>query len=184
MQGDLMRRKRWFGWSMLLALSAVALIPVWAWRAESAEKKGDPAVERARQEVKMLDDLYKTAVVLITENYVQEDSDVPAGTAAKKLFEAMKAKGWHEVRLIDATGDPIEKENLPRKGFETRALEKLNGGASFFDEVEIMEGKKYLRAATPIPVVLDKCVMCHDHYKKFKAEGKIIGVLGYTVPIE
>jgi hypothetical protein len=167
-----------------LALSAVVLIPVWAWRVESAEGRSDPAVERARQEVKMLDDLYKTAVVLITENYVQEDSDVPAGTAAKKLFEAMRAKGWHEVRLIDATGDPIEKENSPRKGFETRALDKLNGGASFFDEVETIEGKRYLRAATPIPVVLDKCIMCHDHYKKFKTDGRIIGVLGYTVPIE
>lgn len=150
----------------------------------SAGPTEDAAVERARREIKMLDDLYKTAVVLVTENYVQEDSDLPAGTAAKKLFEAMKAKGWHDVRLIDATGQPIEEDNAPREGFEQTALKKLQAGAGFVDEVTKINGKRYLLAATPIPVVLDKCIMCHDHYKTFKAEGKIIGALGYTVPVD
>jgi hypothetical protein len=144
----------------------------------------DDAAQAARREVKMLDDLYKTAVVLITQNYVQEDSDLPAGSAAKKLFEAMKEKGWHEVRLIDATGQPIEQENAPKEGFEKRALAQLQKGAATFDEIETIDQKKYLRVATPIPVVLDKCIMCHEHYKTFKDEGKIIGMLGYTVPLK
>jgi hypothetical protein len=45
------------------------------------------------------------------------------------------------------------------------------------------DGKKYLRAATPIPVVLDKCVLCHAHYADAKP-GTPIGALGYTIPIE
>ena len=40
----------------------------------------------------MLDELYKTAVVLITKHYVDVDSDLPAGTAAIALFDAMKEK--------------------------------------------------------------------------------------------
>lgn len=44
-------------------------------------------------------------------------------------------------------------------------------------------GKRYLLAATPIPVVMKKCVMCHDNYADVP-EGKPIGALGYTVPIE
>jgi hypothetical protein len=172
------------GWTVLTGLAAIATIPLFSRPAVSAGTEKDAEVDRARQQVKMLDDLYKTAVVLITEHYVQEDSDVPAGTAAKKLFEAMKAKGWHEVRLIDATGQPIEEQNAPQKGFETKALEKLNAGETFVDEVAIIDNKRYFRAATPIPVVLDKCVMCHEHYKKFQKDGKIIGMLGYTVPIE
>ena len=33
---------------------------------QDAKKKKDPAVERTRKTVRMLDDIYKTAVVLIT----------------------------------------------------------------------------------------------------------------------
>jgi hypothetical protein len=141
------------------------------------------AVARTRKQVKMLDDLYKTAVVLITKHYVDENSDLPAGTAAIALFSAMKEKGWHEVRLLDATGQPIEEKNSPKDEFEKQAVAKLKGGATYYEEVVTKDGKPYLRAATPIPVVLDKCVMCHEHYKQAKPN-EPIGVLGYTVPIE
>ena len=52
------------------------------------EDAKDPAVERARREVRMLDDIYKTAIVLVTENYVHDDTDLAAGSAFKALFEA------------------------------------------------------------------------------------------------
>ena len=45
------------------------------------------------------------------------------------------------------------------------------------------DGKYYLRAATPIPVVLKKCTLCHENYKKVK-EGEPIGALSYTIEIE
>ena len=51
------------------------------------------AVARTRQQVLMLDDLYKTAVVAITEHYVNDPSTLSAASAAKVLFAAMKAKG-------------------------------------------------------------------------------------------
>jgi hypothetical protein len=44
-------------------------------------------------------------------------------------------------------------------------------------------GKPYLRAMTPVPVVMSKCVLCHDNYKNGK-KGEPIGALTYTVPIE
>ena len=50
------------------------------------------------------------------------DSDLPAGTAAIALFDAMKKKGWHEVRLLDATGQPIEEKNAPQDAFEIEAV--------------------------------------------------------------
>ena len=87
-------------------------------RGEDAEvARGEDAreLERARREVKLLDDIYKTAIVLITQHYVQEDSDLPAGKAFKVLFAGMKEKGWHEVRLIDATGEPLNEENAPAR---------------------------------------------------------------------
>jgi hypothetical protein len=143
----------------------------------------DIAVERARKQVRMLDDLYKTAVVLITTHYVEEDSDLAAGPAAKALFAAMKEKGWHEVRLVDATGLPIEEENSPADAFEKEAIRRLKSGEAYYDEVIEIDGQRKLRAATIIPVVLEKCTLCHDHYNQAK-EGEAIGALCYTLDVE
>ncbi|RPI87179.1 MAG: hypothetical protein EHM42_05415, partial [Planctomycetaceae bacterium] len=85
--------------------------------AQNQKAPADPALERTRKQVRMLDDLYKTAVVLITDKYVLTESDLPAGTAAKALFAAMKKKGWHEVRLIDASGEPLVADNAPADDF-------------------------------------------------------------------
>lgn len=143
----------------------------------------DAAVERTRNQVKMLDDLYKTAVVLITTHYVNESSSLPAGTAAIALFDAMKEKGWHDVSLLDATGSPLVAKNVADDDFEKTAVEKLKAGEAYFDEVVERDGKPYLRAATPIPVVLEKCTMCHPNYTEAK-EGEPIGILSYIVPVE
>lgn len=151
--------------------------------ARARERKQDPAVERARKQVRMLDDLYKTAVVLITTHYVEEDTDLAAGDAFQALFKAMKDKGWHEVRLLDATGEPYDEDNAPKDEFEKQAVMKLKTGEAYVDEVITRDGKPYLRAATAVPVVLEKCVMCHSHYADVP-EGQAIGALGYTVPIE
>ena len=145
--------------------------------------KSDPAVERTRKTVRMLDDIYKTAVVLITEHYVNDEGDLPAGTAAIVLFDAIKKKGWHEVRLLDATGQPYDDKNTAKDDFDREAIKQLKAGKSFFDRVVEVEGKPHLRAATPIPVVSKKCIMCHEHYADAK-KGEPIGVLSYTVPIE
>ncbi len=147
---------------------------------DPAEK--DPAVERARREVRLLDDIYKTSIVLITTHYVDDSDSLPAGSAFKALFEAVAKKGWHEVRLLDATNDPYEPDNAPKDGFEKRAIEKLLAGQASYDEVVTEDGKKYLRAATAIPVVMEKCTLCHSNYKDVPA-GKAIGALGYKLPI-
>lgn len=150
----------------------------------SAEKPpaADAAVERTRREVRLLDDIYKTSIVLITEHYVNSDDDLPAGSAFKALFAAVEQKGWHKVRLLDATGEPYNDENAAKKGFETRAIAELLKGKPMYDEV-VKEGKdRFLYAATAIPVVMDKCIMCHDNYKDVP-KGKAIGAIGYRLPI-
>lgn len=143
----------------------------------------DPAVDRARRQVLMLDDLYKTAVVLMTRHYVQEETDLSAATAAKALFAVMREKGHHDVRLIDATGAPYNDENLAKDKFEEQALKELKKGKSQYEQVEIRQDGRYLRFATAVPVVMDKCVMCHESYKNVK-EGEAIGALTYVLKIE
>lgn len=164
-----------------VAMIAAISIPM-SMRAAEPKKKVDRPLERTRETVKMLDDIYKSAVVLITTHYVNEESDLAAGSAAIALFDAVKKKGWHEVRLLDATGDPIEANNSPQDAFEKAAVAKLKQGESWHEEVIEKDGKRYLRAATPVPVVLEKCTMCHDHYKQYK-NGEPIGALSYTIRV-
>jgi hypothetical protein len=140
----------------------------------------NPAVERARREVRLLDDIYKTAIVLVTKHYVDEKSDLPAGEAFKVLFGSMKEKGWHEVRLLDATGDPINDENKPRDDFERKAIQEVLAGKTYYEEIATKDGKQYLRAATTLPMVMDKCIMCHENYRG----KKVVGALGYALPLE
>ena len=143
------------------------------------EPKSDPAVERARRETKMLDELYKNAIVLITKHYVEESSDLPAGSAFKALFQTMKDSGWHEVRLLDGLGQPIEEENLPRDEFEKAAIAAILAGKPSYEQIETKDGKRTLRTVTSLPMVMQKCVMCHENY----ADKKIVGGLGYAVPV-
>jgi len=152
--------------------------------APSTEKTTDAEqnreIERARREIKLLDDIYKTAIVLITKHYVEEDSDLPAGEAFKVLFDGMQEKGWHQVRLLDATGEPLNDANTPQDDFEKNAIKALLAGKPYYEEKSEKDGKHYLRAATPLPVVMEKCSMCHDNYK----DQKVIGALGYTLPLD
>ena len=164
----------------LLALPVTAVTLVVALRQpRAADNPSDPALERARREVRMLDDLYKTAVVLITDQYVNKVGDVAAGELARDLFAAMQKKGWHEAHLVDATGKPINRENRPRDEFESRAIEKIRGGQTYYEEVVREKGRRTLRAATVVPVVMQKCTICHPGYK----QGDLLGAISYKLPI-
>ena len=149
--------------------------------AESQDQaKTGITVEQARREVRMVDDIYKTAIVFMNDTYVVDESSVAAGETARHLFEAIKAKGWHEARLIDATGEPINDENKPTGAFEQAAIKKILKGEAYYDEVVTEEGKKYLRAATVVPVVNDKCVLCHPGNKV----GAVLGAISYRIPLK
>ena len=171
--------------TLLLVAGGAWLVPLQAEvpKEKAPAKTVDPALARTRKTVQMLDTIYKTAIVLITKNYVTEESDLPAGAAFKALFKSMEDGGYHEVRLIDATGEPYEKANSPQDDFEKEAISKLKAGEPYFERIVEKDGQKYLRAATPIPVVMEKCVLCHANYADAKP-GAPIGALGYTIPIE
>jgi hypothetical protein len=134
----------------------------------------DPAaLERARKTVHMLDDVYKTTIVLITDKYVNSKKDYPAGRAAKKLFGDISKKGSHTVRIIDATGEPYDAKNVAEDDFDKEGLQRLKAGKACHEQVIEKNGKSYLRAMTAIPVVMDKCVMCHANYKKAKKASRL-----------
>ncbi|QDS92130.1 hypothetical protein FF011L_08660 [Roseimaritima multifibrata] len=147
------------------------------------KKPGKKAVERSRKTVAMLDNIFKQTIVLVTDKYVHSDDDFAAGSAAVLLFKNISESGDNTIRLIDATGDPYEPDNVAKDAFEKNGLKKLKQGEQSVDAVVNIDGKPHLRALTAVPVVMQKCVMCHAHYKDVPA-GEPIGAISYTVPIE
>ncbi len=149
----------------------------------AAKTPDKAAVERTRKTVQTLDNIYKQVVVLVTDKYVHDTDDFAAGSAAVLLFKNISDSGSHNVRLLDATGEPYEPENVAKDDFEREGVKRLKAGAANYEQVVSEDGKPYLRAMTPVPVVMKKCIMCHEHYADAK-KGEPIGAISYTVPIE
>lgn len=177
---------------MSLALLVACGVGVAVWQSRgpaSAADKAAPAaaatapdkaaVDRAREQAKMLDDLYKTAVVKMTQVYVGQQGEVPAAVAAIEIFHEMKKKGWHDARLVDASGKPKNKANVAATEFEKRAVAAMKEGKAYYEEVGEVKGKPVFRAATVVPAVMKECAVCH----KVK-EGTLLGTLVYELPIK
>ena len=137
-------------------------------------------LEYARKTVRMLDDLYKTYIVLITEEYVDDPSVLPAATLSKRVFKSMNKKGWHKARLLDATGTPFNPENNPRDAFERDAINAMISGRTYFEKIEKIEGKDHLRAVTSVHAVMKGCISCHPSSKI----GDLLGGIAYNIALE
>jgi hypothetical protein len=181
---------RKFAWTapvlLLAGLAALALAadPPAKKDKPAADAPNEVAIERSRKTVRMLDDVYKQTIVLITDKYVHDTDDFAAGSAAVLLFKNISKSGNQQVRLLDVTGEPYEPANVAQDAFEKEGVKRIKAGASFYDEVVKKDGKYELRAMTSVPVVMQKCVMCHAHYAEAKKKGESIGAISYTVPIE
>ncbi len=162
-----------------VSLGVIGFVCLGLMRADEKKEPDKASVERARESVKMLDDLYKTAVVSITNKYVEKQADTPAAEIAKDIFVAMHKKGWHTARLLDATGKPKNKANVAKTDFEKKAVEEIKGGKTYFEEIGDKEGKPVLRDATVVPAVLKQCTVCHGG-----KEGRVLGTIVYEVPIK
>lgn len=134
----------------------------------------------ARRTVQMIDQLFKTFIILIDEEYVKDPSTLPAATLSKKVFKIMKDKGWYNIRLLDATGIPFNPENNPSDRFERDAIEAILSGKPYFERVEKIKGRSYLRAATKLTAISEGCIKCHPERKL----GDIIGAFSYSIPLD
>ncbi len=163
----------------LLVAASGASLALSARGAAPAVTEADPALERTREQVKMLDDLYKNAVVSITKRYVGAQDKQPAIMVAQDVFGAMKKQGWHSAKLVDATGDPLGPDNAPQTDFEKDAARAMNAGKPYFDRV-VGEGEdRRLLAATLVPAVMQQCADCHG-----KKVGDVLGFIRYDLKVK
>ena len=166
----------------LLKLSLVLIITLFFTSAITIAKEppDDEVIDRARKTVKLLDDLYKTFIELITEEYVNNPALLSAATLSKRVFKVMEEKGWHKARLLDATGTPFNPDNNPRDQFERNAINAFVWGNAYIERVEEIEGIYYLRAATSVTAVTEGCTICHPG----KKVGDLLGAISYTIPLQ
>jgi hypothetical protein len=154
------------------ALAFVVGLPTWA---SGSAPEPDPAMVRARAQAKMLDDLFKVAVVDITNRY----DGPPAIKVAKTIFAAAKDKKYFNAKLLDATGAPQSEANLPQDDFEKRAAKAMTEGKTYVEEVVGRGSARRLRVATVVPAVVQKCAKCHG-----VKQGDLLGFLSYDLPVE
>jgi hypothetical protein len=162
---------------VLAAMAAAflaALVTVDVARAEEPAA-ADAAVGRTREQVRMLDELYKTAVVSVNNKY----DGPPAIKVAKDIFGAMEKSGWHKAKLVDASGTPQNEANLPQTPFEKRAVVAIKAGKPYYEEVAREGDGRVLYAATVVPAVAKKCASCHG-----VKEGDLLGFIRYEVPVK
>ncbi|QEG42570.1 c-type heme family protein [Roseimaritima ulvae] len=169
--------------TLRVTAASLAVALLWMVSPSAAEQPSDAALERTRETVKMLDNIFKQTIVLVTDKYVEDEDDFAAGSAAVLLFKNVSESGPNKVRLIDATGDPYESENVAKDDFEKAGLKQLKAGKASYEQVVTTDGEARLRVLTAVPVVHKKCIMCHDHYADVPA-GQPIGALSYIVPIK
>lgn len=167
--------------SLTLAALVSGFLPA-AMAAEPVKKPGRKALNRTRDTVKMLDNIFKQTIVLVTDKYVNDEDDFAAGSAAVLLFKNVSESGDTKVRLLDATGDPYDFDNVAKDEFEKEGIKRLKAGDKGYEKVIMLDGKPFLRSMTPVPVVMEKCVMCHAHYADVK-KGDPIGAISYIIPI-
>jgi hypothetical protein len=183
-------RKQLGGWASLSAggiaaavAAALVLVPASGryLRADEPESKAaaaaksEPALDRARDQAKMLDELYKNAVVSITNKY----DGPPAIKVAKDVFGAMEKSGWHKAKLVDASDAPQNEANLPQTGFEKRAAKVIKSGQPYYEEVTGQGAERTLHVATIVPAVTQKCASCHG-----VKQGDLLGFIRYEIPVK
>ncbi len=148
-----------------------------AWAGEPYDQA---EVKVARDTVKILDDVYKSYVVAITETYVKDPGTIAAATITKRVFQEVAKNGSHSARLISALEPPFNKENSPKDDFEKGAIKALKEGKTYYEKVEKVNGVDSLRAVTVVPVVMKQCLICHSD----KKEGDLLGGISYIVPLK
>jgi hypothetical protein len=159
--------------TLMIPVVAVGLLCGASEPAPKAER--DDALERTRTQAKMLDDLFRVAVVDITNRY----DGPPAAKVAKTIFAAAKEKQYFTARLLDVTGSPQNEKNVAHDAFEKRAAKELSSGKVYFEQVIGTGNARRLRVATAVPAVTKKCANCHG-----VKQGDLLGFLSYDLPVK
>jgi hypothetical protein len=127
--------------------------------------------EEARRMVRMMDDIYRSAVLTTQRMYVHDPGTAAAVTWAKQVMRDLHGKGWPEARIFASTDRPLNPDNKIADDFEREALLAFKQGKSAFEKTE----GGVFRYASELRVTDKSCLMCHVRNK----EGDLLGGVSY-----
>lgn len=125
--------------------------------------------------VRMMDDIYKAAVVSTHKMYVQDPGTPAAVIWAKQVIARVRGKGWPDARIFATVERPLNPENHPVDDFERQAIQAFRAGKPSFEKLD----GKVLRYATDIRILDQGCVKCHVRAK----EGDLVGGVSYRLVV-
>lgn len=162
--------------TLALAASVLRAAAVSAAPKTAAPVKAEAvSLAEGRRQVRMMDDIYKAAVISTHKMYVQDPGTPAAVIWAKQVIKQLEGKGWPESRLFASHDRPLNPENAIADDFERAAAVAFKSGKTSFEQVKGGE----LRYATDIRIIDRKCVMCHVRNK----EGDLLGGVAYRIKV-
>ena len=135
-------------------------------------------MDRTQGQARMLDDLFKVAVVDIERNRSYDGSPA-AKVRPRPSSRRRRTSNTFNARLLDATGSPQNEANVAQDDFEKRAAKAMIEGKTYHEEVVGEGTSRRLRVATVVPAVTKKCATCHG-----VKEGDLLGFLSYDLPVK
>ena len=133
-------------------------------------------VVQAVETTSVLTDAVVAAVVSVS------DACPPGSTpeeilAGSRTISLLVPESQSAIRLIDASGDPLDASNVPLDRFEARGMPKLLAGDPIVQEVY---GR---RLRTLVPLTSDmhgNCATCHTGFSAMPS-GTVVGAAGFDV---
>ncbi|MFO0902136.1 MAG: DUF3365 domain-containing protein [Pirellulales bacterium] len=159
-----MKRQAWRSVAPALVLIAtlaamIVRVPTSASSDEPAASTDDARVAAAREQAKLMHDIYSSALEVIHERYFRNDRSTVPARALEDVFRDLERQRNVQARWIGVNARTMSIPHEPKDEFEKKAAAALASGKSDFEAIE--DG--HLRRATPIPLHAG-CLTCHGTF--------------------
>jgi len=138
----------------------------------------DAAVAAAREQSKLLHNVYSTTLDVMHHRYFRRDGPVLPARAMEDVFEEMSGLTGIYANWISVNTKAMSVNHEPKTEFEKKAAAELSAGKKEYEFV----GKGVYRRATAIPL-RSSCVGCHtEMFSQSLKTGRVAGLV-ISIPL-
>ena len=169
---------------VLTVLGLIGVAATWATdpaapRADSAtELKATAAVELARQQAKLVHNIYATTLEVMHERYFRNDRSTIPARAMEDVFAEVARTTKIDARWIGVNAKTMGINHEPKDEFEKNAARALGTGKEEFEAVE----NGVYRRAEGIPLSIG-CLTCHGSFGMIPKTPRFAGLV-INIPLK
>ncbi len=134
------------------------------------------SLAEARRTVRLMNDIYVTAVLTTSKMYVQEPGTAAAVTWGKQVIREVNSRGGPQARIFTTADRPLNPENGAIDAFEREAGAAFVKGEAALEKVS---SGRY-RFAVPLRITDKSCLTCHVRNRV----GDLLGGVSYSAVIQ